>query len=360
MKKCIKLIICVLMMFIVIITGNVNAEDVCIYSANFTYTDNFGDVVSYNIDLTYEKSNGVVVLKRQTENFSNRFVFNGTNIISSVQNRLPNNVALDNGNCPKIGIVSIDPTKSAGNDLTFGSGNVNYQQPFASQGTTVSGDNGIYSLPCELTTLTCRSNPNASNCVRNNALVTKSRESGQITVKVPTVNGTTLICSVGGTCSDIASKFRDASGNIQCPNPTLYMASSPVEGDPHSYLLTAEQADAAIQNGNLTEDDFMPDIQFGDSVNCDALRSTGIVDDINEILHIVYILVPVLVMILGSVDFGKAVMSQDNDFMKKATSSFIKRMIAAVVLFFLPLLIKLIFGAAGFDDILCGIGVIFR
>ena len=46
---------------------------------------------------------------------------------------------------------------------------------------------------------------------------------------------------------------------------------------------------------------------------------------------------------LGVLDFTKAVASDDQDALKKAWGHFIKRLIAVIILFLLPLLMELIF-----------------
>lgn len=59
-------------------------------------------------------------------------------------------------------------------------------------------------------------------------------------------------------------------------------------------------------------------------------------------LQYIRILVPILIILLGTLDFGKAVLAGKEDEMKKAQSTFIKRLIAGVIVFFIPLLVDLI------------------
>ena len=76
---------------------------------------------------------------------------------------------------------------------------------------------------------------------------------------------------------------------------------------------------------------------FGDKSNPDSLSYL-----INEILMYPKIIVPILLILLGTLDFAKAVISSKEDQMKKAQSTFIKRVIAAVAVFFIPALVDLI------------------
>jgi len=64
--------------------------------------------------------------------------------------------------------------------------------------------------------------------------------------------------------------------------------------------------------------------------------------------------VPVLLILLGIIDFGKAVVASKEDEMRKAQSTFIKRIIAAVAIFFVPLFVDIIMDLA--DIVWAGTG----
>ncbi len=55
------------------------------------------------------------------------------------------------------------------------------------------------------------------------------------------------------------------------------------------------------------------------------------------------IIIPILLIVFGMIDFGKAIVASKNDEIKKATSSLIKRIIAAITIFFLPTIIVMVF-----------------
>ena len=52
--------------------------------------------------------------------------------------------------------------------------------------------------------------------------------------------------------------------------------------------------------------------------------------------------IPILLIIMGSIDLGKAVMSSDDKEIKGATSKLIKRAIAAVAVFFVATIVSLL------------------
>lgn len=75
-----------------------------------------------------------------------------------------------------------------------------------------------------------------------------------------------------------------------------------------------------------------------------GLISPELWTEINNILGYIRILVPVLLIVLGAMDFSKAVMGGDADALKKASSNFTKRLLMGVIIFFLPTLLNLIIG----------------
>lgn len=96
--------------------------------------------------------------------------------------------------------------------------------------------------------------------------------------------------------------------------------------------------------------------------SCNGILTPGAYQILQDALSIIRIAVPILLIVLGSVDLGTAVVSEDKDSLKKATSRLIKRCLAAIVIFFIPLivnvLINLVESSGGInivDDPMCGI-----
>ena len=63
-------------------------------------------------------------------------------------------------------------------------------------------------------------------------------------------------------------------------------------------------------------------------------------------MNIIKIIVPILVVVFSILEFGKVILSSDADEMKKAQAKFIKRLIIAVIIFFVPLLVNFILNMA--------------
>lgn len=97
-------------------------------------------------------------------------------------------------------------------------------------------------------------------------------------------------------------------------------------------------------------------------ISCNGLLGKDVLDDISKVLTWIKIGVPILLIVLGTLDFGKAVLADDDKALSKATRTFIMRCIAAVAVFFAPIiimyLIELVDDLAGGCDISDLYGVI--
>lgn len=65
---------------------------------------------------------------------------------------------------------------------------------------------------------------------------------------------------------------------------------------------------------------------------------------VSMVILIIQIAVPILLIIFGMLDLGKAVMSQKDDEIKKGQQTFIKRLLAAAIVFFIIAIVKLVIG----------------
>ena len=65
---------------------------------------------------------------------------------------------------------------------------------------------------------------------------------------------------------------------------------------------------------------------------------------LGEIIFILKILIPVILVVLGIIGLGKAVVADDDKEIKTQVNKLIKKFIAAVLIFFLPSIVKACFG----------------
>lgn len=62
------------------------------------------------------------------------------------------------------------------------------------------------------------------------------------------------------------------------------------------------------------------------------------------LVDLVKVIIPILLVAFGMIDLAKAVMANDEKVMKEAQGKFIKRIIYAVIIFFIVAIVQLIFG----------------
>ena len=92
------------------------------------------------------------------------------------------------------------------------------------------------------------------------------------------------------------------------------------------------------KNGNTEEPIIEPK-----PTTCEGLISDNLRELINKAMTYIRIAVPILLIGLIIVDFATAIFAESDDKMKKAQSKVIKRIIIAIVIFFVPTLINLLF-----------------
>lgn len=89
-----------------------------------------------------------------------------------------------------------------------------------------------------------------------------------------------------------------------------------------------------------------------DSKECNALlgdkkNTESVAWLVQKLLDYLKILGPILVVILSSVDFATAIVSGNDDTMKKAQKKLITRLIAAVLLFLIPTVVQVLLDVFG-------------
>ena len=97
----------------------------------------------------------------------------------------------------------------------------------------------------------------------------------------------------------------------------------------------------------------------GNLYSCGMLLLTDIPPLLPKIIHIIYLMVqiavPILLVLFGSIDFIKSITSQKDDEIKKGRQTFISRLIAGVLVFFVFSIVRLIISIVN-DDSSNGIG----
>lgn len=75
---------------------------------------------------------------------------------------------------------------------------------------------------------------------------------------------------------------------------------------------------------------------------CGTLKPIILILD--AVLTVIKIGIPIILILMGTIDLGKAVLSSDDKAIKESTSRLVKRVIAAVAIFFVTTIVELIMG----------------
>ena len=128
--------------------------------------------------------------------------------------------------------------------------------------------------------------------------------------------------------------------------------SSPVYARLDDQFSQAQADDGGGGGGSSTDETETTDDKAwltSSKVSCGPI--TNIPAKVPEIFSLLILLfeiaVPVILVIFGMIDLSKGVMSQKEDEIKKGQQSFIKRLIAGALIFFVVALVKLLVGVVG-------------
>ncbi len=138
------------------------------------------------------------------------------------------------------------------------------------------------------------------------------------------------------------------SGNTQkiAENMTEYSKTNSEEAKQQASL---EKEENQIETGNSGKN--IPERTSASKINVSNSQKLECDDSlkafINKIWKYVIIIAPILLLVMITVDFFKALFSSDQDLIKKAVNNTIKRTIAALILLALPLILSTLLGFFG-------------
>ena len=97
----------------------------------------------------------------------------------------------------------------------------------------------------------------------------------------------------------------------------------------------------------------MEPVQVGESEAFGFCANTANVWQIVGYIFMVFkIVIPILLIVYGMIDLGKAVVASKDDEIKEATKSLAFRAVAAIFIFFLPTIVGMVMGLIGsFGDV---------
>jgi surface polysaccharide O-acyltransferase-like enzyme len=85
--------------------------------------------------------------------------------------------------------------------------------------------------------------------------------------------------------------------------------------------------------------------------SCVGINIPIVFADITKtIINLIKIAIPVLLVIFGMLDLGKAVMAQKEDEIKKGQQTFLKRLLAAAIVFFVVFIVQFVIDIVARDE----------
>ncbi len=82
--------------------------------------------------------------------------------------------------------------------------------------------------------------------------------------------------------------------------------------------------------------------------DCGSLKNVLII--VRTVITIIQWAVPIILILVGSIDLVKAVMAGKEDDIKKNQNTLFKRVIAAVIVFLIPIIVLTVTGLVGGDE----------
>lgn len=176
----------------------------------------------------------------------------------------------------------------------------------------------------------------------------------QETTPTPNGNDTTPGVGITGTASpEVATP----------PSVPPEQATPPVTSGPSE---STGQPNISEPAGTVTPPDnpnpspsTTPTYQYNPAIKQSSCqRIEDVIEFLSALLKIIQIFVPILLIIMGSIDLLLAVLALDEKRMQQSTAKFTKRCLAAVIVFFIPLIVELLFSLPGVPSVsglVCGI-----
>lgn len=157
------------------------------------------------------------------------------------------------------------------------------------------------------------------------------------------------------TCSDIRNKYNEYNSVIQeynnlvCNEPAdistqeqcntlIYKRDSLIQ-EIYRYNDLNESCDISEVNTLLEENES----------RCSNSFSSELKDIASQVMNSFYIIAPFLLIIFGSIDFFKMIVNADPKSIQKNRSNFFKRIIAFILLYFTPFIVKQILSLSVYD-----------
>ena len=99
---------------------------------------------------------------------------------------------------------------------------------------------------------------------------------------------------------------------------------------------------------------YMPSVMAVNIQGCDSLQGVmidvKIANTVHTVITVIKIAVPIILVVMGMLDLFKGITAQKEDEMKKGQGTFIKRLIAAALIFFVVSIVQLLISLVADDE----------
>jgi len=178
--------------------------------------------------------------------------------------------------------------------------------------------------------------------------------------------GTTVNTNGGIFDTDVQDQYNEIQERINkyCNTANTFNAVECSKAQEELSMILDQASDVGVDEEVLKKnyDNYKPSLNFGTADNCESIL--GKITDknapayyLNFVFNLLKYATIILLFVLTIIDFAKATVASDKDALKKALQKSIKRLIIAIIIFFLPILLNFIFELLGWTtDPTCGIG----
>lgn len=207
-------------------------------------------------------------------------------------------------------------------------------------------------------------------CTVSDDLDCKFKDVSQVNYKTYK-DGTVSSANKDDITNLIRSDFIDSNGNINCnqvksikiamiisypridiygiENDDICSTLSKIPGDSiyRDCVTFSLKSSGGTETPPTSDND---DTEFNVETFCDG-PVQGVFTTLGWVFFILKILIPIILIIFGSIDFGKAMLSNKDDEIKKSAKTLVLRAIAGIIIFFIPTVLNFIVELIGGDDI---------
>lgn len=145
--------------------------------------------------------------------------------------------------------------------------------------------------------------------------------------------------------NNVAYEFKASELNGKCPEVIYTYAIENISGQSgtHYFYLNKDPEREMYAFGLI---ETIERGEYNDDINSNLCNS-GIMNYISKAYDILRFLIPVLIIVLSTIDFAGVILSGKDDTMEKAKKNFIIRIIVGLIILFVPFLLEVILNLSG-------------